>query len=77
MAHARCRRGADPAEPTHFAAAATDLYETANRGAPVKRQLKRGEMVAQIKAEGGWAYVAKDGKPLGYVEEDKLIPIAE
>ena len=57
--------------------AATDLFEAANRGGAVKRQLKRGELVTQIEAAGGWAYVAKDGKALGYVEEDKLIPLSE
>jgi hypothetical protein len=39
-----------------------------NRGAAVKR----GEQVISIKADSGCAYLAKDGKPLGYVEEEKL-----
>jgi len=64
-------------KPTHAVLAAADLFETANRGAPAKRQLKRGEQVTEIKAENGWAYIAKDGKPLGYVEEDKLLPLSE
>ncbi len=64
-------------KPTHVVSAAADLFEGASRGGPVKRQLKRGEQVTVIKAESGWAYVAKDGKALGYVEEDKLIPLTE
>ncbi len=64
-------------KPTHAVLAAADLFEAANRGAAVKRQLKRGEQVTEIKAEGGWAYIAKDGKALGYVEEDKLLPLSE
>ncbi len=64
-------------KPTHVVSAATDLFEAANRGGAVKRQLKRGELVTQIKVESGWAYIAKDGKALGYVEEDKLIPLSE
>ncbi len=51
-------------KPTHVVLAATVLFEAANRGAPVKRQLRRGEQVTQIKSENGWAYIAKDGKAL-------------
>ncbi|MFY9641572.1 MAG: hypothetical protein WCD20_07020 [Rhodomicrobium sp.] len=64
-------------KPTHAVLAATDLFEAANRGAAMKRQLKRGEQVTEIKAEEGWAYIANDGKALGYVEEDKLLPLSE
>jgi WD40 repeat protein len=64
-------------KPTHVVIAAAELFETASRGGQVKRQLKRGEQITLIKAEGGWAYVAKGGKPLGYVEEDKLLQLEE
>jgi hypothetical protein len=64
-------------KPTHVVTAAAELFETASRGGPAKRQLKRFELVTLIKAGNGWAYIAKEGKPLGYVEEDKLAPIAE
>jgi WD40 repeat protein len=64
-------------KPTHVVIAAAELFETANRGGQIKRQLKRGELVTLIKAASGWAQIAKDGKLIGYAEEDKLIPIAE
>jgi len=65
------------AKPTHVVLAATALFETANRGAHVKQQLERGESVTLIKTENGLALIAKDGKPLGYVEEDKLLQLSD
>jgi len=71
--------GADEPEigtkPTHVVLRDTNLFDASNRGAPVKRQLRHGEAVTLIKAENGWAHIAKDGTPLGYVEEDKLLEI--
>jgi WD40 repeat protein len=64
-------------KPTHVVMVAGEVFETASRGSQVKRPLKRLELVTLIKTENGWAYIAKEGKPLGYVEEDKLAPIAE
>ena len=64
-------------KPTHVVMVAGEVFETSSRGGQVKRQLKRAELVTMIKVENGWAYIAKEGKPLGYVEEDKLAPIAE
>ena len=62
-------------KPTHALLAAADLLETAKRGATVKRRLERGDLVAVIGSEAGWAYVAQDGRPLGYVEESNLLPL--
>ncbi len=64
-------------KPTHALLAAADLFESASGGGTAKRQLKRGEQVTLIKVEGGWAYIAKDGTPLGYVAEDKLLPLSD
>jgi hypothetical protein len=63
--------------PTHAVIAEAELFETAARGGQVKRQLKRGEEVTLIKSENGWAWIAKKGEPLGYVEEDKLLLLTE
>ena len=63
------------AKPTHALLAAADLLETAKRGAAVKRRLERGDLVTLIGAEAGWAYVAQDGRALGYVEESNLLPL--
>ena len=65
------------ARPTHVVVAAADLFEAASRGGTVKRQLKPGELVTWVSAGDGWAYIAKDGNALGYVEEDKLLAISE
>jgi hypothetical protein len=27
--------------------------------------------------EGGWAHVAKDGKPIGYIPEDRLLKMKQ
>jgi hypothetical protein len=63
-------------KPTHVVMAATDLLEQAARGAPVTRQLPAGTMVTVFEPiEGGWAHVAKDGKPIGYVPEDRLLKV--
>jgi hypothetical protein len=62
-------------KPTHALMAAADLLEQASRGALVTRQLPRGAQVTLIKAEDGWAHVAQDGKPIGYVREDQLLPL--
>ncbi len=63
------------AKPTHALLAAADLLETAKRGAAVKRRLERGDLVTLIGAEAGWAYVAQDGRALGYVEESNLLQL--
>ena len=62
-------------KPTHAVLAAADLLDTAKRGAAVKRRLERGDLVTVIGSEAGWAYVAQDGRALGYVEESNLLPL--
>jgi WD40 repeat protein len=64
-------------KPTHAVMVSAQLFEAANRGGVGKRQLERGEQVTLIKAESGWAYIAKGGKPLGYVEQEKLLQLKE
>ncbi len=62
-------------KPTHALMAATDLFDTGNRGTPAKRQLQRGDLVTVIRVEGGWAQVAQNGQAIGYVEESALLPL--
>ena len=62
-------------KPTHAVKYASDLFETANRGAPAKRQLEPGEMVTAIGSEAGWTHVAQDGRALGYVEASSLLQL--
>jgi hypothetical protein len=53
--------------PTHVLIAAADLMARATRGGEVKRQLPRSTLVTLVRTDGEYAYVAKDGEPLGYV----------
>jgi hypothetical protein len=48
------------------------LMESAGRGNEVKQQLSPGTLVTLIKADGQWAFVAKDGVALGYVLQSQL-----
>src|SRR5262249_40191346 len=62
--------------PTHVVGvAAADLMDTATRGSEVKRRLQAGTLVTVIKAEGDWAYIAKDGNVLGYILQNQLAPV--
>jgi WD40 repeat protein/uncharacterized caspase-like protein len=58
--------------PTHVVIAAADLMDSAGRGNEVKQQLSPGTLVTLIKADGQWAFVAKDGVALGYVLQSQL-----
>jgi hypothetical protein len=61
--------------PTHVVISSADLIESMTRGASNKSQLPPGTTVTIIKREGEYAYVAKDGKPLGYVLFNKLVKL--
>jgi WD40 repeat protein/uncharacterized caspase-like protein len=62
--------------PTHVTIAAADLMASATRG-EVKRQLPAGALVAVVKTEGDWAYVAQNGVALGYVRQDRLLKLSQ
>jgi hypothetical protein len=66
-----------PQKPTHVAIAAADLFETASRGTPVKRQIEPGEQVAVVKEEGAFAQIAKNGVVLGYIDRTKLLKLKQ
>jgi hypothetical protein len=60
--------------PTHVVIAAAELHQTA-RGDGAATPLPPGTLLTEIKAEGEYAFVAKDGKPLGYVLRKMLLEI--
>jgi WD40 repeat protein len=66
-----------PGKPTHFLLAEAEIYRSRSRGAEseIVARLPRGRTVAVIEVSGGIAYVARDGKALGYVDETKLAPL--
>lgn len=60
---------------THVVIAAADLMETATRGPGAKSQLLPGTQVTVVKIEEDWAYVAVDGKVIGYVLKTQLLEL--
>jgi hypothetical protein len=65
-------------KPTHMVVVTADLLEQAARGSPVTRQLEAGTLVTVIEPiEEGWAHVAQEGKPIGYVREERLLKMKQ
>jgi hypothetical protein len=65
-------------KPTHVVMAATDLLEQAARGSPVTRQLEAGTLVTVFEPiKDGWAHVAQEGTPIGYIPEERLLKMKQ
>jgi WD40 repeat protein len=65
-------------KPTHVVMATTELLDQAARGSPVTGQLEIGTLVTVFEPiEGGWAHVAQEGKPIGYVREERLVKMKQ
>ena len=62
-------------KPTFQLAQTAALQIKPANGAMVVRSLSPKTAVKVLKSEGGWALVAQDGKPLGYVATRDLVPI--
>lgn len=61
--------------PTHVVVSPADVYEqVAGKGTRVE-QLAAGTLLSLVKTEQGWALVARDGKQIGYVMEDRLVRV--
>lgn len=60
-------------EPTHAVIAPVGARRTADSAAPVMVQLSPGEKVVLVERAGGWVLVVREGKRLGYVEENTLV----
>jgi WD40 repeat protein len=60
--------------PTHVVIAATELHQTARGDGPAT-QLPPGTLVTQIKTDGEYVFIAKDGKPIGYVLRNMLVEV--
>jgi hypothetical protein len=58
--------------PTHIVTELVEVLSQARALGEVSQQLQPFTTVTLVKAEKGWALVAKDGKTLGYVDADKL-----
>jgi hypothetical protein len=73
----RAGESAIPREPTHVVIEAADIHETLVRGAPPKRQIGAGELVAVVKIEDGYAKIAQKGVLLGYIDQTKLLELKQ
>ncbi|HKU07811.1 MAG TPA: caspase family protein, partial [Bradyrhizobium sp.] len=64
-----------PTKPTHVVIAPADVFEQlAGKGGKLE-QLSPGTLVSLVKTEQGWVLVARDGKQVGYVAEDRLMRV--
>ena len=61
-----------PTAPTHITKGALKVFKEANGKGGVVQELKPSLLVTVIKSERGWAHIARDGQPLGYVPAGKL-----
>jgi WD40 repeat protein len=62
-------------KPTHVVMASAELFDTATRGGPAKRQLNPGDLVTLIETADGWAKVAQNGQAIGFVQQSALLRI--
>jgi hypothetical protein len=61
-----------PTAPTHITTGALKAFKEAGGKGGVVQELEPNLLVTVIKSERGWAHIARDGKPLGYVPAAKL-----
>jgi hypothetical protein len=72
---AKTDAAAIPPKPTHVVVVPVDVYEQfAGQGTKFE-QLPVGTLLSLVKTDRGWALVARDGKQLGYVTEDRLMRV--
>lgn len=64
-----------PSKTTHRLSATTDLSVLPRLGSARVRTLLEGTTVTLLSNDFGWALVAKDGQPVGYVPPSALAPI--
>lgn len=64
--------GISSPKPTHVIIARADVFEAVGgRGARVE-QLPPGTLVSLVRSDQGWVLIAREGRSIGYVVEDKL-----
>jgi WD40 repeat protein/uncharacterized caspase-like protein len=64
-----------PQRPTHQTTNSSELLVVPMLGARQVRRLDPNTPVTMVNSEGGWALVARDSRPLGYIANRDLIPI--
>jgi hypothetical protein len=63
-----------PRKPTHVVITPADIFSAPNAAASGHR-LEPGTVVTLVRTEQGWALIAKDGAPIGYVAAGGLAPM--
>jgi WD40 repeat protein len=64
-----------PTKPTHVVIASTQVRQSAAATGVAIVELPAGAQVTIVKRESGWIIVARDGKQLGYVQQEALAPL--
>ncbi|WP_454620442.1 WD40 domain-containing protein [Bradyrhizobium cenepequi] len=64
-----------PTKSTHVVISPTDFYEGATGSGKTLGQLPSGAAVSVVQTEQDWVLVARDGKAIGYVAQDRLLRI--
>jgi WD40 repeat protein/uncharacterized caspase-like protein len=66
-----------PIKPTHVVVSANpaNVFQNPNSTASVVQKLPTGTLVSVVRSADGWAFVATNGKTIGYVEYSQLTPI--
>jgi hypothetical protein len=64
-------RDGAPSKPTHVVIEAVTVRIDAHKKSTAVLELAPATLIAVVKTENGWSLLARDGRILGYVEEDK------
>lgn len=64
-----------PTKPTHVVVQPADIFEQGGGRGSAIQQLPTGTLLSVVRTDQGWAFVARDGKPIGYVAADHLIRV--
>lgn len=72
LAPSQGNEAAVPTKPTHVNSEPLSVLRAVGKKRDVAQRLPPFSPVTVVRTEKGWALIARDGKPLGYVEASKL-----
>jgi WD40 repeat protein len=62
-------------KPTHVVVQAATIFDQGGGQGRVVLELPAGTLLSVVRTDQGWAFVAREGKPVGYVAADRLLQI--
>jgi WD40 repeat protein len=62
-----------PTKPTHVVVTSANVYAQADGAGLSTSKLAPGTLVTLVRAERGWALIARQGKQIGYVAQQQLV----